>query len=402
MMTSSSDHSSPAGPLKVAWFSYFPVEWLPRLPREVESVPRQHPATWQRVLWEEFRHRPDLQLHIFSLRKEYGRSFQFERDNTTFHGLKTPGGFRAPSLYWTDTILLRRHLRRVQPDICHAWGTEFGAAIVASRLPYPALVTMQGILSWLKDVFPLNNQVKISALLEKPGLRRARVVTAESSFAIEFLRARHPHLELLQIEHAPNPLFFQLDRRPQTKPLRLLSIGHFAYDKGPDLLLEALGKMRPAPDFELIWIGSVNSKYQEELKSSVAPDLWARIQFRQHLTPAEVAEEIVRATMLVYPTRADNSPNAVKEAVVAGLPVVASRVGGIPDYVRDGENGFLFNPGDADDCLKTLEKALAHPGFREGYVGTGALQAAREYLSPQKMGAAFREAYDTVRQVYSA
>ena len=79
-------------PLKIAWFSYFPVEWLPEPPPPLRQIPKQHPATWQRVLWEELRHDPQLDLHIFSLRKDYSHSFTFQRDNTTFHCLKTPGG----------------------------------------------------------------------------------------------------------------------------------------------------------------------------------------------------------------------------------------------------------------------------------------------------------------------
>ena len=387
-------------PLTVAWFSYFPVEWLPNLPEELRSLPKQHPATWQRVLWEEFRSRTDLNLHIFSLRKEYPRSFSFTRDNTTFHCLKTPGGLRAPSLYWTDTLLLRRELRRLTPDLCHAWGSEFGSAIVASRLPYPYLVTVQGIMEWLKTVFPLNRQQQISAALEKSALRRARVATAESSFAINFLHQRYPKLKLLQVEHAPNPVFLQVRRKPQTEPLRFVCVSRFVYDKGPDVLLDALQNLG-CPRFELIWIGSVDAAIREQLKSRIRPELWDCIQFRQDLTPPEIADEFARATMLLYPTRADNSPNAVKEAAVAGVPVVASRVGGIPDYISEGRNGLLFEVGDAKACQEAIQRALNHPTISRGLVEPGKLKEVREYLSPEHMADSFRAAYDSVLEAYS-
>ena len=63
-----------ARPLTVAWFSYFPVEWLPGVPEAVQRLPRQHPASWQRVLLAEFEKNPGLKLHVIVLRK------QFERD----------------------------------------------------------------------------------------------------------------------------------------------------------------------------------------------------------------------------------------------------------------------------------------------------------------------------------
>jgi len=72
---------------------------------------------------------------------------------------------------------------------------------------------------------------------------------------------------------------------------------------------------------------------------------------------AEVAEEMAQATMLLFPTRVDNSPNAVKEAVVRGLPVVASAVGGIPDYVSPGQNGLLFPAGNLGEFTQSIRAA---------------------------------------------
>ncbi len=87
----------PARPLTVAWISNFPVEWLDEVPAEVQSLPRQHPASWQRVLLAEFENRPDVRLHVFVLRKHFARSQTFERRGVVFHLIKTVGGLRAPS-----------------------------------------------------------------------------------------------------------------------------------------------------------------------------------------------------------------------------------------------------------------------------------------------------------------
>src|SRR5687767_9995405 len=152
---------TPERPLKVAWISYFPIEYLPDLPPELASLPKLHPATWQRVLWEEFRHNPRLRLDIIVLRKHFPRSLCFERDNSRFHCIKTPGGFRAPTFYWFDTLLISKKLKQIQPDLVHAWGMEFGAGAVASRLNYPTVLTMQGIITWLARFFPLNAHMKI-------------------------------------------------------------------------------------------------------------------------------------------------------------------------------------------------------------------------------------------------
>lgn len=95
----------------------------------------------------------------------------------------------------------------------------------------------------------------------------------------------------------------------------------------------------------------------------------------------------------LFPARVDNSPNAVKEAVVAGVPVVASDIGGIPDFVTPGQNGVLFKSGDLKEFIQAIRQACNHPLFRFGRVAPESLTAARAYLSPARMGERFLEAY---------
>jgi glycosyltransferase involved in cell wall biosynthesis len=73
--------------------------------------------------------------------------------------------------------------------------------------------------------------------------------------------------------------------------------------------------------------------------------------------------------------------------------VVASAVGGIPDYVWEGRNGVLFQPNDVADCVRAIRAASRHARFGRGEVAADALAEAREYLSPARMGAAFAEIY---------
>lgn len=379
--------------LKVAWFSYFPIEWLPDLPEELQGLPRLHPATWQRVLWEEFACYSNLELHILVLRSHFGRSHTFTRGNTTFHCVRTPPGLRAASLYWLDTWLVARELKKIQPDVVHAWGTEFGGAAIAGRLGYPALVTMQGILTWYGDVFPLNRHMKLSRFLEPGSLRRADVVTCESSFGMAYLAERYPHLKLLQIEHAPNPLFTELKRQVAGGPARLVCVGSFLYWKGADLVLKALDALQET-DFELLWIGARNDALEQQLRSQTSAKLWKRVRFKHDLSPSEIAQELRQATLFLHAARADNSPNSVKEAVVAGVPVVATRTGGIPDYVHAGKNGLLFESGSAEDCSAQIAEALRHPLFSKGMVEEATLDEVRRYLSAKTMGEKFFSGYE--------
>jgi glycosyltransferase involved in cell wall biosynthesis len=385
----------PAHPLKVAWITYFPVEWLPEAPPDFRAMPKHHPASWQRVLFRVWlEQNPGLELHIIALRKQFPRSCAFTVGPAKFYCLRTLGGLRAPSLFWYDTWIVRKRLRAVDPDLVHAWGTENGAALIATRLPYPYLVTVQGLMTWFCQVMPNPDFYnRMAAWLEKRSLPRAPLVTTESRFAVDFVQSYFAPRKVLQIEHAPDPVFHQIPRRPPRDVVRLVVNGRFHYAKGPDLLLQALHRRPPEVPWELVHIGLPSGPWAKQCKAQFPESFWRRIQFRSHLTLGEVAEELSRATLLVCPTRVDVSPNSVKEAVVAGVPVVGACVGGIPDYVLPGQNGVLFKPGDLESLIRALHQALEHPLFRRGEVDPETLSRMRDYLSPSTMARRFYEAY---------
>jgi len=284
-------------------------------------------------------------------------------------------------------------LNRLQPSLVHAWGIEKGAAIIAPRLNRRFVTTVQGLLGWYKTQVPLPRYDQLLEPFERRCLPKANVVTTESKVAVQFLKERYPKLEVVQAEHAPNRLFIQTLRQPVTDPVSFISVGTLGHRKGTDLLLRGLDALIGKLNFKLTLVCGPETKYLESLKSTVSAGLWERVQIKPHLLPAEVAQEIAKSTLLLLPTRADTSPNAVKEAAVAGVPVVASQVGGIPDYITAGKNGVLFPPGDLVGFIAAVQTACAHPLFGSGKVDSETLVAVRQYLSPERMAENFLEAY---------
>lgn len=384
-------------PLTVAWFSFFPIEWLPDAPEEIRRLPRLHPASWQRVLFDQFAADRRLKLHIIVLRKQFARDQTFEVRGVTFHLRKVRGGTRAPSFFWLDTWVIQRVLREIKPDVVHAWGTEQGAAIVANRLGYPQVVTIQGLISWYEQVVPVPWMVKLAGRIERASLPNAKTLTTEARFTVNWLQQHYPRVCVEQIEHAPDPVFHQLRRQPSLQPLRLIFVGALDYRKGGDVLLLALDQLRTEFQFELIVVGGLKPDVQE-LTAEVSQELWSRVQMKSNLTHVEIAAELSQATLAVCASRADVSPNAVKEAVVAGVPVVATAVGGIPDYVVPGRNGVLCQPGRVEELVTALRSAFTDPEFSKGQVNLETLQKMRVYLSPQTMARRFYETYISVVQ----
>jgi glycosyltransferase involved in cell wall biosynthesis len=384
-------------PLTIAWISDFPVEWLPDVPEGVRHLPRRHPATWQMVLLAEFEKRADLKLHIILFRQRIEKSFSFERNGVFFHVLKASPPMRLATVFMLDTFLIRRLCRRIKPDLVHAWGIEKGAGLIAHRLGYPCLMTVQGLYGWYKELFPLAPYDRFVERLERRTFRRARVVTTESNFAVAYLKQHYPRLQVQQAEHAPNQVFFNARRRPGLKPFHFIFVGVVSFRKGTDLLFQALDQLAGELPWKLTIISGPKPPYLDQLRATVSPSFWEKVEHKHDLLPHEVARELETAAMLLLPTRADTSPNAVKEAAVAGVPVVASTIGGIPDYIFPGKNGFLFEPNNLPAFIASIRAACAHPLFGQGLVDSGTLAQVRDYLSPKRMAQNFLTAYEAVR-----
>ncbi|HRT55378.1 MAG TPA: glycosyltransferase family 4 protein [Candidatus Paceibacterota bacterium] len=381
-------------PLTVAWCSYFPVEWLPDAPEVIRRLPRRHPASWLQAGVEEFKQRDNLKLHVIELRKGLREDVTFDSGRVTFHCLKVPGGLRAPTLFWLDTFLIRRRLKQVRPDAIHAWGSEKGAALVASRLAYPYLVSLQGLMQYFSELLDLKTYERAAAWFERVSLRRARVASGESTFVVNWLRRHYPHLEVHHVEHTPTWTFYGVKREPETRPIQFLFIGSIGYRKGTDLLLLALDRLRKELDFRLTLIGfSADAEFLDRLKSQTSAELWDRVNLLRTAPTSQVLEHMGRATMVLFPTRADTGPVAVKEAVIAGVPVIGSAMGGIPDYVAPGKNGLIFPPGDLEGFTNAIRQACAHPLFSRGQVDPAALADVRERLSPRRMADGFLQIY---------
>jgi glycosyltransferase involved in cell wall biosynthesis len=112
------------------------------------------------------------------------------------------------------------------------------------------------------------------------------------------------------------------------------------------------------------------------------------VEFVGHLERSELLKRIRSARAVILPSEwYENAPIAALEALACGVPVVASRIGGNPEIVRDGENGLVFEPGDSEGLAERLASLAADPALAHRLGGRGREIVEREYsLSAQVEG----------------
>jgi glycosyltransferase involved in cell wall biosynthesis len=106
----------------------------------------------------------------------------------------------------------------------------------------------------------------------------------------------------------------------------------------------------------------------------------------------DVPEQLAASDVFVLSSRSEGMPMSILEAMAAGLPVVASAVGGIPEIVRDGETGLLVPPGDADALAAALGRLLDDDGLRRR-LGAAGRERALDEFDVVRFGDAHVDAY---------
>lgn len=209
---------------------------------------------------------------------------------------------------------------------------------------------------------------------------RARFVACISHFARSqmMLFSDEAHWNKLTIVHCGvTPTNY--GQRPRgSYGKRILFVGRLAAVKGASLLLEAVANVRAAhPELSLTIVGDGPDRTRLEARAA-ALGLADVVTFLGYQSQPAVAEILEQSDMLVLPSFAEGVPVVLMEAMASRLPVIASRVAGIPELVEHGASGLLLPPGDVEALAAGIEALLSNPGLckRMGELGRTKVNAA--------------------------
>lgn len=175
----------------------------------------------------------------------------------------------------------------------------------------------------------------------------------------------------------------------------LVCIGRLADKKGVDVLVDALARIG---DARLDVLGDGPERQALEARA-LAAGVGDRVRFLGRVPKSEVLAALARAQIVVIPSRIgadgdmEGTPVVLCEAMAAGVPVVASDVGGLGECIEDGVDGLLVAPDDVDALAATLDKAL-HGGVDLAAIGDAAAATARQKLDIGTVGAAYARVLD--------
>lgn len=284
------------------------------------------------------------------------------------------------------------------PDMIHIFGTEFPhclAAVKAFHHPQKTLIGIQGLCGKIAEMYraglPENvfRQVSFRDMLRQDSMRQQ-----QGKF---YRRAENERQALLLTDHITGRTEFdrletaKINPRAQYHPMNetmrqefydgewviekterhSIFLGQGDYPlKGMHFLLEAMGRLKENyPDLKLYVAGNSIISHEtakEKCKLSAYGkyllvlirlyELQDKVIVLGKLSAEEMKAQFLRSSVFVCASALENSPNTIGEAMLLGVPVVASRTGGIPSMVEDGVTGLLFRNEDADDLADSIER----------------------------------------------
>jgi glycosyltransferase involved in cell wall biosynthesis len=270
---------------------------------------------------------------------------------------------------------LVNELRRVRADVLCVHGYKAGllGRLAARRAKVPVVAVSRG---WTYESL----KIRAYECLDRINLRwMDRVVCVSQGQAVKVRRAGIPEAKIVVIPNAirmdrfnsPDPAGrAQLERLFPGRVGQIVgAAGRLSPEKGFSVLVDAVALVaQSAPDAGFVLFGS--GVLREALEAQlVARGLSNRFVLAGFCS--DLDRLLPELDLLVQSSYTEGMPNVVLEACAAGVPVVATAVGGTPEIVEDGANGYLIPPGDPGALAQAILKVLGDKHGRRGMACRG-------------------------------
>lgn len=286
--------------------------------------------------------------------------------------IRQAGKIRGPGLrsliwhacYLLEAAYLAGRLRELQVGLLHdhiAMNSATVAMLASTLSGVPFSMTVHGPHDFFEP--------------ERNGLGRKIVESSLTVCISEFGKSQcmlftpPSHWNKLHVVRCGVDAEFLEPERGQCDPARLISVGRLCPEKGQILLVQAVAALRDQGcDVELLLVGDGPSRHDVEREASRLR-VERSIRLLGWRSSRDVRRLILESRALVLSSFAEGIPVVLMEAMALGRPVIAPGVGGIPELVQTGENGWLVPAGSVEDLAGAMRQLVESPAERLDQMG---------------------------------
>ena len=302
----------------------------------------------------------NVEVHVVSASPSPLKSPDKLAANIWFHHVYVSKYGWGRSFFLGVSWQIRRLIEGLDVDIVHGQGTERDCAVAAILSGKPSVLTIHGNMR----VHAKRNKnghwlyYRIASLLEAICLSRCDGVVAISRYTKDLVKGLSPRTWLLP--NAVDRRYFDITPAPPVVP-HILFVGSIDERKNPLGLIRACEPLLRAGECTLAIAGQGDQDHPYVKEAFALAKKIPGIEMLGFIGRDELGSQFEKCSLVVLPTFEDNCPMVILEAMAAGLPVAASRVGGVPDLITHESNGLMFDPHDQQDMRACLERLVRSP-----------------------------------------
>jgi len=384
--------------MKIAFLGNLPPASV--FPAEALTAPASsgdHPAPWMVALLPALKQLTGFHLRVILCHKTIQKRVLIEKDGIEYEGIPDvfPARLARKTLHFKTSLLTTPAIRRFRPDLVHAFGFETGNALIALRSGFPVSCFIQGIAQLL---YPFCGHMgwcdqKIMVWAERYAAEKIRWMVAENNFAKNWALSVNPAATVSVIPHPTRQVFFEKSA-PRFPPV-ILTVGGLDDRKGMDTVIRAFA-ISGVASAKLVVVGAGPLRRQLESLARLLR-VSEHIRFTGPLGTEEVIACMNEARAFVLASRMDTSPNVISEAHAIGIPVIGTRVGGIPEMVEDGLDGFWADKDDIFEISMHMRTLLEDENLARKMGGNGKMKVMKLNNS-LSVAEAHAEYFQNIRQ----
>lgn len=306
-----------------------------------------------------------------------------------------------PISFWKDISALRELVNLInslEPDLVSTHSSKAGilGRLSAKICRVPVIFTAHG-WAFTEGVHPIKRIMYIWAerLAAKWSERIICVSDYDRSLALHHSVASNDKIVTI---HNGMPLLTNIfmEKPYKNNRVEFIMVGRFTEPKDHELLLKTISKLNPQNDYYFTFVGD-GELLDKAKKLSLDLGIDKKVCFlgaRQ-----DVPELLNRSDVFVLTSRWEGLPRSIIEAMRAGLPVIASDVGGVSELVEDGVTGYLISRDDSDTLKSKLETLIDNPQLRL-QMGMAGYQRFIDQFTFERMLKETVKVYEEVLQKY--